>query len=89
VVKKGGIIVSITGPPDQAELEKHGIRGIAFGAEPDARILEDLAKLIDGRRITPIVSAVLPLAKVAKANKQIASSHTRGKIVLKVAEPPK
>src|SRR6202011_5884841 len=27
VVKKGGIIVSITGQPDPGELEKHGIRG--------------------------------------------------------------
>ena len=26
VVKKGGIIVSITGQPDPGELEKHGIR---------------------------------------------------------------
>src|SRR5689334_967959 len=86
VVKKGGIIVSITGPPDPAELEKHGIRGTSFGAEPDAKILEDLAKLIDSKRITPIVSAVIPLAEVAKAHQQIASQHTRGKIVLKVAE---
>ena len=89
VVKKGGIIVSITGPPDPAELEKHGIRGTSFGAEPDAKILEDLAKLIDSKRITPVVSAVIPLAEVAKAHQQIASQHTRGKVVLKVAEAPK
>jgi NADPH:quinone reductase-like Zn-dependent oxidoreductase len=89
VVKKGGIIVSITGPPDPAELEKHGIRGTSFGAHPDAKILEDLAKLIDSKKMTPIVSAVIPLADAAKAHEQIASQHTRGKIVLKVAEAPK
>ena len=89
VVKKGGIIVSITGPPDPAELEKHGIRGTSFGAHPDAKILEELAKLIDSKRITPVVSAVIPLAEVAKAHEQIALQHTRGKIVLKVAEAPK
>jgi NADPH:quinone reductase-like Zn-dependent oxidoreductase len=89
VVKKGGIIVSITGPPDPAELEKHGIRGLAFSAHPDARVLEELAKLIDSKRITPIVSAVMPLTEVAKAHEQIASTHTRGKIVLKVADAPK
>jgi NADPH:quinone reductase-like Zn-dependent oxidoreductase len=89
VVKKGGIIVSITGPPDPAELKKHGIRGTGLSAHPDAKILEELAKLIDAGKITPIVSAVMPLVDVAKAHQQIASHHTRGKVVLKVAEPPK
>jgi NADPH:quinone reductase-like Zn-dependent oxidoreductase len=89
VVKKGGIIVSITGPPDPAELEKHGIRGTSFSAHPDAKILEDLATLIDREKIIPVVSVVLPLAEVAKAQEQIASQHTRGKIVLKVAQAPK
>ena len=89
VVKKGGIIVSITGQPDPGELQRHGIRGTGLGAHPDAKVLEELAKLIDAGKITPIVSAVMPLADVAKAHDQIASRHTRGKIVLKIAEPPK
>ena len=89
VVKKGGIIVSITGQPDPGELQRHGIRGTGLGAHPDAKVLEELAKLIDAGKITPIVSAVVPLADVAKAHEQIASRHTRGKIVLKIAEPPK
>ena len=89
VVKKGGIIVSITGQPDPAELEKHGIRGIGFSAYPDAKVLEELAKLIEAGKITPIVSAVMPLVDIVKAHQQIASRHTRGKIVLKIAEPPK
>jgi len=89
VVKKGGIIVSITGQPDPAELEKHGIRGSGLGAHPDAKVLEELAKLIDAGKITPIVSVVMPLVDVAKAHEQIASRHTRGKIVLKIAETAK
>src|SRR5437773_5728583 len=89
VVKKGGIIVSITGEPDPAELEKHGIRGTELGAHPDAQVLEELAKLIDAGKITPIVSAVMPLADIVKAHQQIASRHTRGKVVLRIAEPPK
>ena len=89
VVKKGGIIVSITGSPDPAQLDKYGIRGTGLSAYPDAKILEELAKLIDAGKITPVVSAVMPLVDVAKAQQQIASHHTRGKVVLKVAEPPK
>lgn len=86
VVKKGGIIVSITGQPDKAELDKHGIRGASLMAHPDAQVLEELAKLIEAKKITPIVSQVLPLSEAAKAHVMIGTSHTRGKIVLKVAE---
>jgi NADPH:quinone reductase-like Zn-dependent oxidoreductase len=89
VAKKGGIIVSITGQPDPVDLEKHGIRGIGFSAHLDAKVLEELARLIDAGKITPIVSAVMPLVDVAKAHRQIATHHTRGKIVLRVAEAPK
>ncbi|MEY2603699.1 MAG: hypothetical protein QOH31_1480 [Verrucomicrobiota bacterium] len=88
VVKKGGILVSITGQPDPAELEKHGIRGTSLMAHPDARVLEELGKLIDAKKVTPEVSQVLPLTDAAKAHEQIASQHTRGKIVFKVAEAP-
>jgi NADPH:quinone reductase-like Zn-dependent oxidoreductase len=89
VVKKGGIIVSITGPPDQAECEKRGIRGASLMAHPDTKVLEELAKLIDAQKIKPVVSQVFPLAEAAKAHEQIATTHTRGKIVLKIADPPK
>src|SRR5437868_9624828 len=86
VVKKGGIIVSVTGPPDPAELQKHGIRGTGMMAHPDAKVLEELGRLIDEKKITPVVSAVLPLADAAKAQQQVATTHTRGKVVLKVAD---
>jgi NADPH:quinone reductase-like Zn-dependent oxidoreductase len=36
-----------------------------------------------------VVSQILPLADAAKAQEQAATGHTRGKIVLKVAEEPK
>lgn len=89
IVKKGGFIVSITGPPDQAELEKHQIRGSSMGVRPDARVLEELAQLIDSKKITVIVSQIFPLAEAAKAHQQIETRHTRGKIVLKVADGPR
>jgi NADPH:quinone reductase-like Zn-dependent oxidoreductase len=89
VVKKGGIIVSITGQPDQAECEKRGIHGASLMAHPDAKALEELARLIEAKKIKPVVSQVFPLAEAAKAHEQIATTHTRGKIVLKVADAPK
>jgi NADPH:quinone reductase-like Zn-dependent oxidoreductase len=89
VVKKGGFIVSITGSPDQAELAKHQIRGSSMGVHPDAHVLEQLAKLIDAKKIVPIVSQVFPLSEADKAHQQIETRHTRGKIVLKTANDGK
>ena len=86
VVKKGGIIVSLVGPPNQAELAKHGIRGVALGVGPDSRQLTEIGKLIDDKKIKVIVSQTFPLAEAAKAQEQVATGHTRGKIVLKVAD---
>jgi NADPH:quinone reductase-like Zn-dependent oxidoreductase len=89
VVKKGGIIVSITGEPDAAECAKHDIRCSRLMAHPDAKVLEELTMLIEANKITPIVSQTFPLKDVADAHRQIETHHTRGKIVLKIAPEPK
>jgi NADPH:quinone reductase-like Zn-dependent oxidoreductase len=89
VVKKGGIIVSIVDDPDKAALDAHGIRGKSIRTDPKANVLEELTRLIEAKKIVPVVSQVLPLNEVVKAHEQIATRHTRGKIVLQVAEEPK
>jgi NADPH:quinone reductase-like Zn-dependent oxidoreductase len=89
VVKKGGMIVSVAGRPDPAELEKREIRGTWILVQPKASVLEELTKLIEAKKITPIVSAIVPLADAAKAQEQVAARHTRGKIVLRIADEPK
>jgi NADPH:quinone reductase-like Zn-dependent oxidoreductase len=86
VVKKGGIVVTIVSRPDQAELDKRGIRGASLSSHPNANELAEITKLIDEKKIRPIVTQVLPLAEAAKAEEQAATHHIRGKIVLKVAK---
>jgi NADPH:quinone reductase-like Zn-dependent oxidoreductase len=85
-VKKGGFIVCITGAPDPAELEKHGLQGSSLMAHPDSKVLEEMTKLIEEKKVKPVVSQVFPLAAADKAHQQIETRHTRGKIVLKVAD---
>src|SRR6184192_1042098 len=89
VVKKGGFIATLVARLDQAELDKHGIRGASIAVKPNGAQLAEIAKLIDQKKIKPIVSEVLPLTDAVKAQEQAATHHTRGKIVLKVAEEPK
>ncbi len=88
VVKKGGFIVSLVARPDPAELEKYGIKGGSLSVEPNAGELAEIGRLIDVKKIRPIVSMVIPLAEAGKAQEQAATGHTRGKIVLEVADEP-
>src|SRR6266404_3316134 len=88
VVKKGGIVVTIISRCDEAELKKHEIRGASLSSHPDATELAEITKLIDDGKIKPIVSQVLPLTEAAKADAQAATHHTRGKIVLRIADEP-
>ncbi|MEP6685882.1 MAG: NADP-dependent oxidoreductase [Verrucomicrobiota bacterium] len=89
VVKKGGFIATLVSEPDQAELDKHGIRGAPISVRPNAEELAEITKLIEAKKIKPVVSQVLPLTEAVKAQEQAATHHTRGKIVLKIADEPK
>lgn len=74
---------------DPAELEKHHIRGESLASHPNAAELAEITKLINQKKLKPIVSAVLPLSAAAKATEQAETHHTRGKIVLRVGDEPK
>jgi NADPH:quinone reductase-like Zn-dependent oxidoreductase len=89
VVKKGGIVTTIVSRPDQAQLDKYGIRGTSIASHPDGNELAEITKLIEAGKIKSIVSQVLPLSDAVKASEQAETHHTRGKIVLKIAEEPK
>jgi NADPH:quinone reductase-like Zn-dependent oxidoreductase len=89
VLKKGGIVVTLVARIDQAELTQRGIRGASLSSHPDANELAQITALIEEKKIKPIVSQVLPLTEAVKADEQAETHHTRGKIVLKVAEEPK
>jgi len=89
VVKKGGIVMSLVARPDPVELKKRGIHGAAISAHPDAEDLTEIAHVIDAGKIKPIVTQVLPLNEAIPAQKQAATHHTRGKVVLRIADEPK
>jgi len=88
-VKKGGIVISLVARPDPLEIEKRQIRGATVWVHPNAEDLAEIAHLIDAGRIKPIVTQVLPLSEAIAAQRQAATHHTRGKVVLRIAEEPK
>jgi NADPH:quinone reductase-like Zn-dependent oxidoreductase len=89
VVKKGGIVMSLVAQPDPAEIKKRGILGAGIFVHPNAKDLAEIARLIDTGKIKPVVTQVLPLSEAIAAQRQAATHHTRGKVVLRIAEDPK
>ena len=89
VVKKGGIVMSLVARPDPAELQKRHIRGAGISVHSDAQDLSEIARLIDAGKIKPVVTKVLPFTEAVAAQRQAATHHTRGKIVLQIADEPK
>jgi len=89
VVKKGGWVVTIISRCDEAELKRHEIHGASLSSHPNSVQLAEITKLIEAGKIKPVVSHVLPLTDAAKADAQAETHHTRGKIVLKIADEPK
>jgi NADPH:quinone reductase-like Zn-dependent oxidoreductase len=89
LVKKGGFIVSLVARLDQAELDKHGIHGAALSVDPSSFELGEIGRLIDEKKIRVIVSQTFPLSEAVKAQEQVATGHTRGKIVLKISDEPR
>ncbi|AKT42459.1 NADP-dependent oxidoreductase [Chondromyces crocatus] len=88
VVRRGGFLATLLEAPDAEALKKRGIQGARVQAHPDAATLEKMTALIEEKKVRPLVSETLPLSEVRTAHEMIATRHTRGKIVLVVAEEP-
>lgn len=70
------------------EMQNTDLRNYSF-TEANADELAEIGKLIDEKKIKVIVSQTFPFSDAAKAQEQVATGHTRGKVVLKVADKQK
>lgn len=88
-LRPGGLIVNVpTGswPNFIADATAAGMRATHFKLAPDGTALAGIAKLLDSGAIRVHVDRVFELGLLAEANHALETGHTRGKIVLKVAE---
>ena len=88
VVKKGGIVCTLVGAERPAGVGQLGIRVTGLWVKPNAEQLGEIAKLIDEKKLKPVVTEELPLNEGVRALEKAETHHTRGKVVLKVAEEP-
>jgi NADPH:quinone reductase-like Zn-dependent oxidoreductase len=86
VLKKGGILVALIGPPPSEEDAKaHGVRASIIWGQAKSDQLKEIARLADAGRVKPEIAAVFPLRDAVKAHQMSETEHVRGKIVLQVA----
>lgn len=89
VLQPNGFLVSTVASIPEGVPEKYGVFAKTLVTRSEGEELAKIANVIDEQQIKPIVTTVLPLSEAQKAHEMSESHHTRGKIVLRVAEDPK
>ena len=81
VLKPGGRLVTVAASGERTTDER--VRAAYFIVEPSRAQLAEIARLIDGGALRPVVGAVFPLAEARQAYQH---KPVRGKVVLRVGD---
>lgn len=84
VVKKGGILLSITMPPSQELAEQFGVKAQFISSDNSAKNLVYGLQLLNEEKLKPSVAKILPMNEAAEAQNLVSSGGVNGKIVLTV-----
>lgn len=85
LLKKGGMLVSVTEPPSEELAKEHGVTGAFVFIEPSSRILGELNALVESDQLKPLIEHRFSLEQIVEAHVQSQSGRTRGKIVIEVS----
>jgi NADPH:quinone reductase-like Zn-dependent oxidoreductase len=91
VLKRGGTLVSIVGPPNPLACAAAGIRCTRPDRDtgaPNADLLERVVQLADDGKFRVNVQQVYPMEQTLDAWISSRKGHTRGKLVIRVSEGP-
>ena len=82
----GGILVGLVDRSSATPTNAGAVRGRYMLAHPGGAQLAEISRLIDSGHVRPTVDAVYSLKEASKAHEHGQQGHTRGKIVLQVAD---
>ena len=91
VVREGGVLVSIVGPPDAAACAAAKIRCTRPDRDtgaPNADLLARVGELAEAGQFTVSVEQTYTMADAAKAWEKNRAGHTRGKLIVVVSPGP-
>ncbi len=84
-LKKGGILVTMIGIPDDATAQALGVTAIRQGTKTSSENLARLAELINSGSIKPQVDKVFPIDEAALAINYFVTGHPKGKVVVNIS----
>ncbi|XKK61837.1 NADP-dependent oxidoreductase [Streptomyces sp. ARC32] len=87
VLRPGGVVVSIlpVGSDEfYEEAERLGVRAVRMLVDADRAGMEEVARLVESRKLRAAVAGTFPLAEAARAHAQGETGRTTGKLVLVV-----
>ena len=84
VLRHGGSLVTIVGDAPDEKAAKHDVKGFSILVQPNRMELVEIARLVDGGEVEPVVDAVFPLSHAREAYERGLKGHSRGKLVLRV-----
>lgn len=85
VLKPGGILVALSGPPSIEQAKERGVQVVANRTQIGSEILENLARLIDEGQLRTEMKGIFPLSQASQAHELSQQGHGRGRIVLHIA----
>jgi NADPH:quinone reductase-like Zn-dependent oxidoreductase len=91
IVRPGGALISIVGPPNLAACTAARIRCVRPNREtgaPNADMLEHVVELADAGKFKVFVDGTYPMTEVAQAWMKSRGGHTRGKLIIQVSAGP-
>lgn len=86
-LKRGGVLVSIAGQPDENRARELGVRATRFSSQVNSDLLSTFARLIDEGQIKAVVGQTFPLREAVRAQELSQKGHGRGRVVLQVVPP--
>lgn len=84
VLKKGGVLVSMLGQPNEELAKQYQVTAIGQGTHTNSEHLSRLAELVDQGIIEPQVDKVFPLDQAKEAFDYLEKGSPKGKVVLKI-----
>ncbi|MGG7466371.1 NADP-dependent oxidoreductase [Plantibacter sp. YIM 135347] len=89
ILRPGGLIVNAptgTWPSFLDDTQDAGVRATTYKVAPDGGTLDTITRLLESGDVRVFVDEVFDLEDVADAHAALERGHTRGKLVVKVAE---
>ena len=84
VLKKGGILVTMAGQPDQEIAEQHEVKAISQMTQVTTKQLTNLAASVDLGNVNVSIEKTFPLSEGKQAFEYFETQHPKGKIVINI-----